>query len=42
MSDKEEIYCNVHAQSVSRQQLDKHVPVNKQQWKLCSLWVILN
>jgi hypothetical protein len=31
------IYCNVDAQSVSRQRLDKHVPVNTQQWKLCSL-----
>jgi hypothetical protein len=33
--------CNVDAQSVSRQRLDKHVPVNMQQWKLCSLWVML-
>jgi hypothetical protein len=34
-------YCNVDAQSVSRQRLDKHVPVNTQQWKLCLLWVML-
>jgi hypothetical protein len=31
----------VDAQSVSRQQLDKHFPVNTQQWKLCSLWAML-
>jgi hypothetical protein len=29
------------AQSVSRQRLDKHDPVNTQQWKLCSLWAML-
>jgi hypothetical protein len=33
--------CNVDAQSVSRQRLDKRVPVNTQQWKLCSLWAML-
>jgi hypothetical protein len=34
-------YCNVNAQSVSRQRLSKHIPVNTQQWKLCSLWAML-
>jgi hypothetical protein len=24
-----------------QQRVDKHVPVNTQQWKLCSLWVML-
>jgi hypothetical protein len=31
----------VDAQSVSMPRLDKHVPVNTQQWKLCSLWAML-
>jgi hypothetical protein len=35
------MYCNVDAQSISRQRLDKHVPVNTQQWKLCWLWAML-
>jgi hypothetical protein len=34
-------YCNVDSQRVSRQRLDKHVPVNTQQWKLRSLWAML-
>jgi hypothetical protein len=34
-------YCNMDAQSVSRQQLNKYVPVNMQQWKLYSLWAML-
>jgi hypothetical protein len=35
------LYCNVDAQSVYRLRLDKYVPVNTQQWKLCSLWAML-
>jgi hypothetical protein len=34
-------YCNVDGQSVLRPRLDKHVPVNTQKWKLCSLWAVL-
>jgi hypothetical protein len=33
--------CNGFDRSIARQQLGKHVPVNKQQWELCSLWAML-